>query len=102
MKITHDGRYVMVVFDDVNVLDDLDFQEMYRAQLLALLEVPAYSNLIVDLAGVDVLPGGMLELFATAKETGREVEILNPSPAVQEVLRDEKLDSFLMIRGTTT
>ena len=37
MKITHDGRYVMVVFDDVNVLDDLDFQEMYRAQLLALL-----------------------------------------------------------------
>ena len=35
MKITHDGRYVMVVFDDG--LDDLDFQEMYRAQLLALL-----------------------------------------------------------------
>jgi anti-sigma B factor antagonist len=102
MKITHDGRFVMVVFDGVNVLDDLEFQEMNRAQLLALIEGPACSNLIVDLAGVDVLPGGMLELLASAKEAGREVEILNPSPAVQEVLRGEKLDSFLMIRGTTT
>jgi hypothetical protein len=63
MKITHDGRYVTVVFDGVNVLDELELREMDRAQLLALIEIPACSTLIFDLAGVDVLPGGMLDSF---------------------------------------
>lgn len=73
----------------------------YREQLLNLIEAPECSVVIFDLTGMDVPPSGMLGLFATAVEQGCEVELCNPSPAVLETLRIAKLDTFLLVRGTT-
>ena len=59
------------------------------------------SAVIFDMTGIDVLPDGLLQLLGRAQAHGLEVEIMNPSSAVQEYLRVEKLNSLLLIRGTT-
>lgn len=73
----------------------------YRDSLLRLLEIPQCRGAVFDLSGVQQPPSGLVGLLASAKEHCQgEIELLNPSPAVQEVLRLTKLDN-LLVRGAT-
>jgi len=74
----------------------------YRDELLQLIEVPECATVIFDLTGVSTPPSGLVGLLASARDRSREVEVLNPSPEIQEVLRMAQLDSCLLIRGTSS
>jgi hypothetical protein len=56
--------------------------------------------LIVNLTGIADLSSELVEVLTQAQAAGRDVEILNPSPEIQEYLRSEDLGSIL-IRGST-
>ncbi len=73
----------------------------YREELRQLIEVPECCTVTIDMTGINSPPGGLVGLLATAQDSGCEVELLNPSSEVQEILRIAKLDSRLLIRGTT-
>jgi hypothetical protein len=73
----------------------------YREQLLQLIEVPECSTVTFDMTGINSPPSGLVGLLSSAQEQGCDVELLNPSPEVQEVLRLAKLDSCLLVRGAT-
>ncbi|MBI3866221.1 MAG: hypothetical protein HY290_30445 [Planctomycetia bacterium] len=55
---------------------------------------------IFDLTGLSDLPPQMAEALTQAKAAGREIEILNPSPRIQDFLRGAEFDSIL-IQGST-
>ena len=61
---------------------------------------PQRDVVIVDLTGISGLPPEIREILAQAQAAGHDVEILNPSPEVQEYLRGAGLGSIL-IRGST-
>lgn len=61
---------------------------------------PQRDVVIVDLTGIVGIPAEFVETLAHAHATGQDVEILNPSPEVQEYLRRADLSSIL-IRGST-
>ena len=63
---------------------------------------PVCQIVIVDLTGVRIVLSGMLGLLVSARNRGREVELLNPSSDVQEILRTTKLDTFFLIRGSVS
>jgi hypothetical protein len=54
--------------------------------------------LTFDLTGIKVLPSGMLGLLVTLKKRGQQIELLNPSADIQEVLRVTRLLSMFSIR----
>ena len=61
---------------------------------------PQRNVIVVDLTGISGMPSEFVETLAQAQAMGQDVEILNPSPAVQEYLRRAELGSIL-IRGST-
>ena len=61
---------------------------------------PPRDVVIVDLTEISGLPSELVETLTQAQAAGHDVEILNPSPEVQEYLRRADLGSVL-IRGST-
>ncbi len=61
---------------------------------------PPRDVVIVDLTEISGLPSELVETLTQRKRAGHDVEILNPSPEVQEYLRRSDFGSIL-IRGST-
>ncbi|MGE5193306.1 MAG: STAS domain-containing protein [Deltaproteobacteria bacterium] len=101
VKITRSGFSIRIGFNLPKDAETALSISNYRDEMLRLMEVPECSTVIFDMTGVDAPPSGLVGLLASAKDRGCEVELLNPSPGVQEILRVAKLDSCLLIRGAT-
>jgi len=102
LLITRNGRSVTIGFSGQQIVDDENCLAPHREQLLKLIEDSECDLLTFDLTGVRIILSGMLGLLASARNRGREIELLNPSPEVQEILRMTKLDTLLLIRGTAS
>lgn len=102
LRITCHGRRVTIGFNFREIGEDANCLADNRDDLFKLIKSAEYDCLIFDLTGVNVVPAGLLGLLSSAHEQGCEVELLNPSQELQEILRAAKLDTWLLIRGTTT
>ena len=97
VKITRTGRTVTVDFTAA----DGQIAPARQDEVLAAIEAFACTRVVIDLTGVDAVPEGFVELLAAINHDERELEVLNPSPAVQDALRVAQLDAVLLIRGGT-
>jgi hypothetical protein len=98
LKITRDGDSLTIGFTCGDIPDEVCIAG-YRDQVLhALDEHPDCGRLTFDVTQIKMLPSGMLGLLATVKKRGREVDILNPSKDIQEVLRVTRLNTLFKIR----
>ena len=100
VRITRSGRTVTV---DCSGLCAADGQIRPERQQEIVQTIAAFdcSRIVIDLTGISAVPGGLLELLLAINNGEREIEILNPSPEVQEALRVAQLDSVLLLRGGT-
>jgi anti-sigma B factor antagonist len=98
LRITRDGSDLHIGFNEIDIVDDLCISG-YREQIFRLLaENQGSCKLIFDVTNIKFLPSGMLGLLASVMKNGHNVEILNPSPDVHDVLHVTKLDEVLTIR----
>jgi hypothetical protein len=102
VTITRDAFSMTIGFRHSAAAADSNCITCDRDHLLNLIAAPACSVVIFDLTGIDDPPGGLVELLVWAKEHDRDVELFNPSPGVQEMLRVANLDTFLLMRGATS
>lgn len=98
VKITRAGRTVTV---DFTAAAEGQIAPARRDEVLAAIEAFACTRVVIDLTGVAAVPGGFVDLLAAINPDEREIEVLNPSPAIQEALRVAKLDAVVLIRGGT-
>lgn len=101
LRILHRDRRLTIEFNGQMIGEDATCLTDMRADLFDLIESGEFDCVIFDLTGVNVVLGGLLGLLSSAHEQGCEVELLNPSQELQQILRAAKLDIWLMIRGTT-
>lgn len=101
IRISQNGRCLTIGFRGEAIGVDPAGLSPHRDELFRLIESPACDCVVFDLTGVRVVFSGFLGIISTARALGREVEVLNPSREVQEILRAVQFDSSLMIRGTS-
>ena len=97
VKILRTGRTVTVDFTGA----EAEIVPARRDEVVSAIEAFACTRVVIDMTGVGAVPAGFVDLLAAINHDEREIEVLNPSPAVQEALRVAQLDSVLMIRGVT-
>ncbi|MBI3860454.1 MAG: anti-sigma factor antagonist [Planctomycetia bacterium] len=97
LTFVRDGERAIVGFNSKTVPDELCIAA-YRSQLLKYVQDFGCKVLAFELAGVKILPSGMLGLLVTLKKRGTEVELLNPVPDIVEVLRITRLAPMFTIR----
>jgi hypothetical protein len=100
-RMTRNGFRVRIAFDVPDDGENAPCILNYRDQLLQLIALSECSQVTFDMTGISSPPGGLVGLLASAQDCGCEVELLNPSSEVQEILRIANVDSQLLIRGTT-
>jgi anti-anti-sigma factor len=101
LKITHDGSAIVIGFNEVQMVDDLCIAG-YRDQVFKLLEQNTNcQKLVFNVTNIKFLPSGMLGLMATVKKSGRNVELVNPTAEVREVLHLTRFDEVFTIRFPT-
>jgi hypothetical protein len=101
LKITRDGRRVTIGFNGKQIGGDSRCLADLRDGLFNLIESGDFDCVVFDLTSVQIVLGSLLGLISCADAQGCEVELLNPSQELQEILRAAKLDTWLLIRGTT-
>jgi hypothetical protein len=97
LSITRDGSTTTVRFHADYLPDEICLAG-YREQVFQLLEDPECRTLRFDLTGIKLLPSGMLGMMAGVKKRGYEVELLNPSLDVRDVLKVTRMDTVFTIR----
>jgi anti-sigma B factor antagonist len=102
LKITRSGRSVTIGFLGQEIVNDERCLAAHRDQLLQVIDDPDCDVVTFDLTGVKIVLSGMLGLLISARNRGREVELLNPSPEFQEILRTTRRDTVLLIRGSAS
>lgn len=100
--MTRHGRHVTIGFNGQAIGEEANFLADDREDLLNLIESAECDCVIFDVTGVKIVPAGLLGLLSSAHEQGCDVELLNPSQEMQEILRAAKLDTWLLIRGTSS
>jgi anti-anti-sigma factor len=98
LRLTQIGTRVHVSFSDKDVPDESRV-EAYRIQLVNFIQRTSCRDLTFDLEGIKLLPSRMLGFFLALKKEGRDIELVNVSPFVQDIFRVTKLDQFVTIRG---
>ena len=96
LTFVQDGRRAIVGFNSTAIPDEVCVAA-YKNQLLAYVQEHDCKIMAFNLAGVKMLPSGMLGLLVSLKKKGLEVELLRPSADILEVLRITKLVSILKI-----
>jgi hypothetical protein len=102
LRITRQGRRVAIALNGRAIGEDATCLANMRDDLLELIASGEFDCVIFDLTGVKVVLRGLLGLLACAHEQGCEVELLNPSQELQEIVRNAKLDTWVLVRGATT
>lgn len=102
LRILRRDRRLTIEFNGKLIGEDAECLADARDELFKLLDSGHFDCVIFDLTDVNIVPSGLLGLLSTAHELGCEVELLNPSPELQEVVRAARLDSWLLIRGSSS
>ncbi len=96
LDVYQTGELTVVGFGGREILDQIDLS-LCRDQLLKLIATYQAKILAFDLAGVKLIPSGMLGLLASLRRMNVEVHLYNPSADVQEVLEITNLRSVLPV-----
>ena len=100
VRITRSGRIVTVDCSGLCAADGHIRPERH-GDIVKAIEAFDCSRVVIDLTGISAVPAGLLDLLLAINDGEREIEVLNPSPEVQEALRVAQLDSVLLLRGGT-
>lgn len=100
LNFVRQGRRAVVGFNSLAIPDEMCIAN-YRQQLLTYIQEANCDVMAFELAGIKMLPSGMLGLLVTLQKRGVQIELLNPIPDIVEVLRITRLDSLLTVRRTT-
>ena len=90
LTFVKDGHRAIVGFNSTAVPDEVCIAA-YRNQLVQYVQDQQCQGLAFQLQGIRILPSGMLGLLVSLKKRNLEVELLNPSKDVVEVLRITRL-----------
>jgi anti-sigma B factor antagonist len=96
LRITHDGSKMKIGFPGSELLDEFCLSN-YRDQIFQSLQELTCDTLQFDLTNLILIPSGMLGLMASVKKRGYNVELVNPSDAIREVLSVTRMDSVFTI-----
>ncbi len=102
LRIMRQGRRLAIEFNGHLIGDDSECLADSRDELFDLLASVDFDCVTFDVTDVNIVPSGLLGLLSTAHEHGCEVELLNPSPELQEVVRMTNLDALVLIRGSSS
>ena len=94
LEVYEAGELTVVGFGGRDVLDHIHVGE-YRDEIVELIREHHCRALAFDLTGVQLLPSGLLGLFATVSRLGVEVHLYNASEDIREVLAITKLNQLL-------
>lgn len=97
LKVYEVGKLTVLGFGGKDVPTDFS-TAAYRDAILRLIAEHDVETLAFDLTGVQLVPSGMLGVFASLFKSGVKVEIYNPSKDVRDVLAITKLDELLTVR----
>lgn len=101
LDVYQTGELTVVGFRGREILDQIDITAC-RSQLINLIEAHKAKTLAFDLAGVKLIPSGMLGLLASLRRMNVEVHLYNPSPDVLEVLEITKLRDVMPVHFVDT
>lgn len=101
LRVLRRDRRLTMEFNGQMIGSDAECLADIRDELFELLSSDEFDCVIFDLTNVNFVPSGLLGLLSTAHENGCEVELLNPSPELQEILRAARLDAWVLMRGAT-
>jgi anti-anti-sigma factor len=96
LEVYQTGELTVVGFGGCEILDQIDLSKC-RAEVVALVEKSKCKTLAFDLAGVRLIPSGMLGLLASLRRMNVEVHLYNPSPDVAEVLEVTRLSEVMPV-----
>ncbi|MDZ4683741.1 MAG: STAS domain-containing protein [Planctomycetaceae bacterium] len=98
LKVYQTGPLTVVGFGGVDVPDEVCIAG-YRDQLMQLVTEHQCSVLAFDLTGVKLVPSGMLGVLISLRKRVQRMELYNPSPDVEEVLRVTNLISQFELKS---
>ncbi|MSR56187.1 MAG: anti-sigma factor antagonist [Planctomycetaceae bacterium] len=96
LQVYQSGELTVVGFGGREILDQIDLTRC-RSEIVALVEKNQCKTLAFDLAGVKLIPSGMLGLLASLRRMNVEVHLYNPSSDVAEVLQVTRLTDVMPI-----
>lgn len=101
LEVYQTGPLTVVGFGGREILDQIDLSQC-RSEIVALVEQHKCQTLAFDLAGVKLIPSGMLGLLASLRRMNVEVHLYNPSPDVAEVLHVTRLNEVMPVHYVET
>lgn len=99
LDVYQTGPLTVVGFGGREILDQVDLTRC-RDQLIELIKAHGAETLAFDLAGVRLIPSGMLGLLASIRRQNVAVHLYNPSKDVQEVLEITGLTKIMPVSFT--
>lgn len=96
LQVYQSGELTVVGFGGREILDQIDLTRC-RAEIVALVEKNKCKTLAFDLAGVSLIPSGMLGLLASLRRMNIEVHLYNPSADIADVLQVTRLNEVMPI-----
>ena len=101
LQVYKAGPLTVIGFGGTRILDQLDIGDC-RQQIVDLVKQHDCKTLAFDLAGIKLIPSGMLGLLASLRQLGVDVHLCNPSDDVREVLEITHLDRIMQVYDTDT
>jgi hypothetical protein len=98
LTFVQDGQRAIVGFNSKSVPDEVCVAA-YRNQLIKYVQDHDCKELAFELAGIKILPSGMLGLLVSLKKRGLEIELLNPAVDIVDVLRITRLLQMFKVQN---
>lgn len=95
-EVYQTGELTVLGFGGREILDQIDLT-LCQYQVIALVEQNRCKTLAFDLAGLRLIPSGMLGLLASLRRLNVEVHLYNPSPDIAEVLQVTRLNEVMPV-----
>ena len=96
LEIVRNGEVTVVGFGGRDLLDQINLAAC-RDQITDLIKRNQTKTLVIDLAGVRLIPSGLLRVLASIRDTVEKIQILNPSEDVRDVLEVTKLNQIFEV-----
>lgn len=96
LEVSQNGDVTIVGFGGREILDQINIASC-REQISALVKQHQSKTLAFNMAGVRLIPSGMLGLLASLRDTVDKIQILNPSDDVREALEITKLNQIFEV-----
>lgn len=97
LEVLQKGDVTVISFGGRDVLDQINIAAC-RDQIACIVKQNQTQTLAFEMAGVRLIPSGMLGLLASLRDSVGKIQILNPSEDVREVLEITKLNQIFDVR----